>query len=134
MRKPLLRGCPRGMSRHFLLPHNHPEKISRRVASRLTADHISALFPDVDSPFRDIEDVVDRLLPYHVFQHPREDLLKAGKGKQKATETEILRSEVAGTPVLRAGCHVFAHSAFRNKVCTGVLQAPTRAGGTLSSR
>jgi Conserved region of unknown function on GLTSCR protein len=66
----------------------------------LTADHISALFPDVDSPFRGIEDVVDRLLPYHVFQHPREDLLKVGKGKQKATETDILRSELEGAPVL----------------------------------
>ena len=121
------------MLRHSLPLHNNLEKIFRRVASRLTADHISALFPDVDSPFRDIEDVVDRLLPYHVFQHPREDLLKAGKGKQKATETEILRSEVAGTPVLRAGCRVFAHSVSRNKVCAGVLQAPTRTGGTLSS-
>jgi hypothetical protein len=107
MKKPLLRGYLQGMSPHSLSPHNNPEKISRRVASRLTADHISALFPDVDSPFRDIEDVVDRLLPYHVFQHPREDLLKAGKGKQKATETEILRNEVAGTPALRAGCRVF---------------------------
>ncbi len=42
---------------------------------------------------------MDRLLPYHVFQHPRDDLLKTGKGKQKATETEILRSELAGAPV-----------------------------------
>ena len=41
---------------------------------------------------------MDRLLPYHVFQHPREDLLKAGKGKQKATETDILRSELEGAP------------------------------------
>ncbi|KAI0000361.1 hypothetical protein BJV77DRAFT_973468 [Russula vinacea] len=72
-------------------------RVSARVASRLTADHISALFPDADSPFRDIEDVVDRLLPYHVFQHPRDDLLKAGKGKRKATEAEILRCEVAET-------------------------------------
>jgi hypothetical protein len=74
------------------------KKNSSRVASRLTTDHISALFPDVDSPFQGIEDVVDRLLPYHVFQHPREDLLKAGKGKQKATETDILRSEIEGAP------------------------------------
>ncbi|KAN0109262.1 Glioma tumor suppressor candidate region domain containing protein [Russula decolorans] len=72
-------------------------RVSARVASRLTTDHISALFPDVDSPFRGIEDVVDRLLPYHVFQHPREDLLKVGKGKQKATETDILRSELQET-------------------------------------
>ena len=108
-------------------------KIFYRVASHLTTDHISALFPDVDSPFRDIEDVVDRLLPYHVFQHPREDLLNVCKGKQKATETDILRSELEGAPVRRARSFVFAHSAFRNKICTGVLQAPTRTGGTLSS-
>ena len=75
-----------------------------RVADRLTADHISALFPDVDSPFQGIGDVVDRLLPYHVFQHPREDLFKVGKGKQKATETDILRSELEGAPVHHARC------------------------------
>jgi hypothetical protein len=62
----------------------------------LTSDHISVLFPDVDTPFRDIDDVIDRLLPYHVFQHPKEDLLKVAKGKGKATETEILQNELAG--------------------------------------
>ncbi|KAI9507431.1 hypothetical protein F5148DRAFT_981427 [Russula earlei] len=74
-----------------------PEKSFCRVSASLTADHFSVLFPDVDTPFRDIEDVVGRLLPYHVFQHPREDLLKSGKGKRKATETEILQSELAET-------------------------------------
>jgi hypothetical protein len=79
------------------------EKLSCRVAARLTADHISVLFPDVETPFRDVEDVVDRLLPYHVFQHPWEDLLKAGgKGKRKATETEILQSELEGAPLSSA--------------------------------
>lgn len=83
-------------------------KILSRVATRLTGDHISVLFPDVDTPFRDAEDVVDRLLPYHVFQHPREDLLKATKGKGKATETEILQSELAGASVIRAQyCFLF---------------------------
>ncbi|KAH9985997.1 hypothetical protein BJV74DRAFT_845843 [Russula compacta] len=72
-------------------------RVSARVAARLTADHISVLFPDVDTPFQDVEDAVDRLLPYHVFQHPREDLLKVGKGKRKATEAEILQNELAET-------------------------------------
>ena len=67
-----------------------------RIATHLTADHISALFPDVDTPFQDVGDVVNRLLPYHIFQHPREDLLIASKGKRRATETEILQSELAG--------------------------------------
>jgi Conserved region of unknown function on GLTSCR protein len=74
----------------------HVKKFSSRVAARLTSDHISVLFPDVDTPFRNIDDVIDRLLPYHVFQHPKEDLLKAAKGKGKATETEILQNELAG--------------------------------------
>jgi hypothetical protein len=134
MKKLLLRECLQGMSQYILSPYDNPEKKnSCRVASRLTTDHISALFPDVDSPFRGIEDVVDRLLPYHVFQHPREDLLKVGKGKQKATETDILRSELEGASVRNARCVVFAYNAFRNKICAGMLQATTRTRGTLSS-
>ncbi|KAH9083376.1 hypothetical protein EDB83DRAFT_2328949 [Lactarius deliciosus] len=72
-------------------------RVSSRVAAHLTTDHLSVLFPDINTPFQDVGDVVDRLLPYHVFQHPREDLLKANKGKRRATETEILQSELAET-------------------------------------
>ncbi|KAH9171997.1 hypothetical protein EDB89DRAFT_1968482 [Lactarius sanguifluus] len=72
-------------------------RVSSRVATHLTTDHVSVLFPDINTPFQDVGDVVDRLLPYHVFQHPREDLLKANKGKRRATETEILQSELAET-------------------------------------
>ncbi|KAH9017054.1 hypothetical protein EDB85DRAFT_2017500 [Lactarius pseudohatsudake] len=72
-------------------------RVSSRVAAHLTTDHVSVLFPDINTPFQDAGDVVDRLLPYHVFQHPREDLLKANKGKRRATETEILQSELAET-------------------------------------
>ncbi|KAI9437723.1 hypothetical protein H4582DRAFT_2151288 [Lactarius indigo] len=72
-------------------------RVSSRVAAHLTTDHVSVLFPDVNTPFQDVGDVVDRLLPYHVFQHPREDLVKANKGKRRATETEILQSELAET-------------------------------------
>ncbi|KAF8271529.1 hypothetical protein EI94DRAFT_1720335 [Lactarius quietus] len=72
-------------------------RVSSRVGTHLTTDHISALFPDVNTSFQDVGDVVDRLLPYHVFQHPREDLLIANKGKRRATETELLQSELAET-------------------------------------
>ena len=58
------------------------------------------IYPDVDTPFADEADVVERLLPYHVFQHPRQDLdalLKGGdKGKGKATEADLLREEIRG--------------------------------------
>jgi hypothetical protein len=48
------------------------------------------LYPDVDNPFFDAVDAVNRLLPYHIFQQPRVDLHsirrvdknnKKGKGK-----------------------------------------------------
>jgi hypothetical protein len=56
------------------------------------------LRPDVDTPFVDYADVVNRLLPYHVFQQPQEDLAKIihdKKGKGKATENN-LGAEIAG--------------------------------------
>ncbi|KAI8993105.1 hypothetical protein BD414DRAFT_412277 [Trametes punicea] len=77
-----------------------------RVASRLAEDHRAALFPDVETPFVDEVDVVKRLLPYHIFQQPKEDLeavLQSGsmhlsrKGKRKATEEDLLREEIADT-------------------------------------
>ena len=61
--------------------------------SALTADQAAVLFPDVDTPFKDVADVVRSLLPYHIFQLPREDM---GKGKKKATEADLLRQALAG--------------------------------------
>lgn len=64
----------------------------------LASDHIQAMYPDVDSPFENEIDVVDRLLPYHIFQHPMHDLDSARglKGKAKATEVDLLREEIRG--------------------------------------
>ncbi|KAK2463235.1 hypothetical protein APHAL10511_004890 [Amanita phalloides] len=70
-----------------------------RIASRLASDHAAVLKPDMDNPFADYADVVNRLLPYHVFQQPQEDLTKLAhdkKGKGKATESDI-RAEIAET-------------------------------------
>lgn len=60
-----------------------------RVASLLAADHLSVMFPDIDTPFIDTEDVIRRLLPYHVLQQPAKDLQDvtldpSGKGKARA--------------------------------------------------
>ncbi|KAG5648489.1 hypothetical protein DXG03_003100 [Asterophora parasitica] len=67
--------------------------ISTRFASRLASDHALSLYPDVDTPFRNTVDVVERLLPYHVFQQPKEDLdflIQGSKGKRKATEEDLV--------------------------------------------
>lgn len=73
-----------------------------RIAERIAADQTAALRPDTESPFRDAKDVVQRLLPYHIFQHPAEDLAQlvhggSRKGKRKATEEDLLREEIAGS-------------------------------------
>jgi hypothetical protein len=62
-------------------------------------------FPDVDTPFQDTLDAVRRLLPYHVFQTPANDLRSVitdscGKGKAKATEQDLLKEEIAGNITL----------------------------------
>lgn len=71
-----------------------------RVASRLALDQPAVLNPDVDTPFTDHLDVVNRLLPYHVFQQPKEDLeyLLSGKGKGKGKGRQLdLQEEVQET-------------------------------------
>ena len=79
--------------------------VADRVATSLAADRAAATYPDVDTPFADAVDVVQRLLPYHVFQHPQEDLdappgpktaAASRKGKRKATDEDLLREEIAG--------------------------------------
>ncbi|KAH7909321.1 hypothetical protein BJ138DRAFT_1089668 [Hygrophoropsis aurantiaca] len=68
----------------------------------LTADQVAVLYPDVDTPFTDIFDAVNRLLPYHILQQPEEDLdnitrSKSPKGKEKASplQNEIMETKFA---------------------------------------
>ncbi|ESK97101.1 hypothetical protein Moror_6322 [Moniliophthora roreri MCA 2997] len=63
------------------------EATAARFASRLAEDHAAVLSPDIDSPFTDVVDVVNRLLPYHIYLNPKEDLETLTldrKGKSKA--------------------------------------------------
>jgi hypothetical protein len=68
------------------------------LISRLAHDQSMVLHPEVDSPFVDQLDVIRRLLPYHLFQHPKDDLdaITTGKGKEKAVEQDW-REEIRGT-------------------------------------
>lgn len=69
-----------------------------RVAQNLAFDQILTAFPDVDEPFKNKRDVVHRLLPYHIYQHPQRDLdeLRSSKGKEKVTELVSLKEEIEG--------------------------------------
>lgn len=87
----------------------------------------------METPFADEVDVVTRLLPYHVFQQPKEDLdalLQSGsmhhsrKGKRKATEEDLLREEIAGMTCYAPSTYPgsLTTSLFRHKVCVGLLE------------
>ena len=55
----------------------------------------------------DAVDVLNRLLPYHVFQQPAEDLqyISKDKGKRKATDDD-LRDEIRGEDITFSLCFV----------------------------
>ncbi|CAA7261632.1 unnamed protein product [Cyclocybe aegerita] len=74
------------------------KEAASRLSSRLAEDQASISQVDIDSPFVDELDALNRLLPYHVFQQPRKDLeqLVARKGKEKAVE-EDLAAEIYDT-------------------------------------
>ncbi|KAJ7647250.1 hypothetical protein FB45DRAFT_821964 [Roridomyces roridus] len=66
-----------------------------RVVTRLAQDHAAVLNPDTETPFTDCLDVVNRLLPYHVFLQPRDDLDRKGKGKAEELKAEIRETKFA---------------------------------------
>lgn len=72
--------------------------LTHSVAANLEYDQIVALYPDAETPFENELDVVQRLLPYHIYQYPRHDLdeLRGLKGKERARENSILKDEVKG--------------------------------------
>ncbi|KAJ3575083.1 hypothetical protein NP233_g1328 [Leucocoprinus birnbaumii] len=74
------------------------KKAAERFSARLAQDQAAVLQPDVDTPFVDQADVVRRLLPYHIYYQPYDDLelLKGSKGKQKATDAD-LKAEIEET-------------------------------------
>ncbi|KAJ2001670.1 hypothetical protein GGI04_003649 [Coemansia thaxteri] len=49
---------------------NHEAEVSRRFREALAMDHQLVQAPDWRTPFNGTRDVIQRLLPFHVFQHP----------------------------------------------------------------
>ncbi|KAF7361837.1 hypothetical protein MVEN_00528200 [Mycena venus] len=90
--QPLIKKTPKAKKR---TPEEEEitKRTAARIAARLADDHALVLTPDVETPFSDTVDVVKRLLPYHVFQQPKEDLDR--KGKRKADDD--LRAEIEET-------------------------------------
>ncbi|CAD6933336.1 unnamed protein product [Tilletia caries] len=51
-----------------------PSAIHQRFKSALERSQINALMPNYWAPFTSTRDIIDRLLPYHVFDVPEQDL------------------------------------------------------------
>ncbi|EJU04463.1 hypothetical protein DACRYDRAFT_114784 [Dacryopinax primogenitus] len=62
---------------------------AHRVAQSILADQLIVTYPDYKTPFRDSADVVQRLLPYHIFQQPDDDLLPTRKRNKRGKEIEV---------------------------------------------
>ncbi|KAK0539888.1 hypothetical protein OC835_000915 [Tilletia horrida] len=56
------------------LEHLRPAAIQQRFRAALEQDQRNALMPTYWTPFTSTRDIIDRLLPYHVFDVPDEDL------------------------------------------------------------
>ncbi|KAI9006562.1 hypothetical protein CLU79DRAFT_779993 [Phycomyces nitens] len=48
--------------------------VKQRFAESLASDHRAVTRPDYHTPFRSLQDAIDRLLPYHIYQYPKGDL------------------------------------------------------------
>ena len=78
-----------------MLPEPNPN--FPRFNSCLAHDQELVSHPDVDSQFVDETDVINRLLPYHIFQQPIEDLgsVLLGHRKEKVAKVEW-KEEIQG--------------------------------------
>lgn len=45
-----------------------------RIYDSILSDHKAVTEPDYKTPFRSKQDVIDRLLPYHIYQYPKVDM------------------------------------------------------------
>ncbi|KAJ2821951.1 hypothetical protein IWW50_004426 [Coemansia erecta] len=66
----------------------HEAEISRRFGQALAMDHKMVQAPDWQTPFSGTRDMIQRLLPFHVFQYP-----------DSAIDTDIAREEQRAGPV-----------------------------------
>ena len=128
--------CTRPRFGECFAPPSHSKSsiflTSPSIANRLAADHTAVLHPDTDSPFASAADAVDRLLPYHIFQHPLEDLIAFThpnrKGKRKETREDLLREEVAGGYLSLTACATPCLKSSRYQVCLAMFEEEEGAG------
>lgn len=55
----------------------------------LLVDRQSVTTPNYDKPFVSVEDAIERLVAYHIYQYPKEDLNSNQSSIEKQDETTI---------------------------------------------
>ncbi|KAJ8661177.1 hypothetical protein O0I10_002925 [Lichtheimia ornata] len=73
----------------------HHQDVKRRIYDSILSDHKAVTEPDYKTPFRSKQDVIDRLLPYHIYQYPKVDMdaNKIPMDKQDQLTMEIFKSQ-----------------------------------------
>ncbi|CDS05326.1 hypothetical protein LRAMOSA07855 [Lichtheimia ramosa] len=73
----------------------HHQDVKRRIYDSILSDHKAVTEPDYKTPFKSKQDVIDRLLPYHIYQYPKVDMdaNKIPMDKQDQLTKEIFKSQ-----------------------------------------
>lgn len=63
----------------------HQLQVRQRVLEALKSDHemVTCRPEDINRPFRDLDDAMDRLLPFHIFNYPDEEIVQSEKEAQQ---------------------------------------------------
>ncbi|KAG0259653.1 hypothetical protein BG011_002504 [Mortierella polycephala] len=67
----------------------HHDSVRNAMAVELQAAHRAVTLPDWRTPFSSLQDAIERLLPFHVFQYPAQDLESHAKAFDSRPEVEL---------------------------------------------
>ncbi|KAI9262360.1 hypothetical protein BDA99DRAFT_511004 [Phascolomyces articulosus] len=73
----------------------HHQEIKKRIYESMMSDREAVLNPDYETPFKSKDDVIKRLLPYHIYQYPKTDLdiNKIPQDRQDHATMDIFKSQ-----------------------------------------
>jgi hypothetical protein len=81
---------PTGTSPPSAEEYYHQQAVRQRFSAALMQDHRRVVQPDVKKPFQSLDDAIESLLPYHVFQYTEYDLSNDDDAFQKDRKYFIL--------------------------------------------
>ncbi|KAK3820169.1 MAG: hypothetical protein J3Q66DRAFT_167737 [Benniella sp.] len=67
----------------------HHDSVRNGMAQELQTTHKDLRRPDFRTPFSSLQDAIERLLPFHVFQYPAQDIDSQAKAFANRSEVEL---------------------------------------------